>query len=58
MVRMNRKETFLVTGNAAFLAIFYTILGALVSYVLYYLVDEFDENWKKRSLLFKSIFVS
>ena len=55
---MNRRETFLVTGNAAFLAIFYTMLGALVSYVLYYLVDEFDEKWKKRSTLFKLADVS
>lgn len=58
MVRMNRKETLFVTGNTALLAIFYTMLGALVSYTLYYLVDEFDENWKKRSTLFKVADVS
>ena len=31
----------------------YTLLGGLASYVFYYVFDEFDEDWKKKSVLFK-----
>ena len=58
MARMNRREMLFVTGNSAILAIFYTMLGAVVSYILYYLVDEFDDKWKERSLTFKVADVS
>lgn len=59
MVRMNWAETSFVTLNAAFLAIFYTLLGVLVSYVLYHLFDSFDDNWKEeRSWGFKIADVS
>ena len=50
---MNVYEVVGVTINIGFLAIIYTILGGLVSYVFYYLIDEFDEDWKKKSVLFK-----
>jgi hypothetical protein len=41
------------------LAIFYTLLGVTVSFVLYHLFDSFDETWKEeRSLLFKLTDVS
>jgi hypothetical protein len=56
---MNWRETGFVTLNAAALAIFYTMLGVLVSYILYHLFDSFDEKWKKeRSLAFKLTDVS
>lgn len=47
-----------VSGNAAFLAIIHTIYGAFISYVLYYLFDEFDQAWKARSSLYQVTDVS
>jgi hypothetical protein len=44
MVRMTWRETGFVTLNAALLAIFYTLLGVFVSFILYYLFDEFNEE--------------
>jgi len=44
--------------NAAFLAIFYTLLGVFISYILYYLFDEYDEKWEKRSINYKLLDVS
>jgi hypothetical protein len=53
MTRMNWIESAYVTGNAGILAIFYTVLGAIISYVMYHIFDDFDEDWKKRPLWFK-----
>ena len=59
MVRMNMRETAFVSLNAVVLAIFYTLLGILVSYVLYHLFDSYDETWREeRSWLFKFADVS
>jgi len=58
MVRMNGKETLFVSLNAALLAIFYTLLGVLVSYILYYLFDEYNEEWQKKSMWYKFFDVS
>jgi len=58
MLRMNWKETALVTLNAALLAIFYTLLGVLVSFVLYYLFDEFNDEWESQTLLYRLTDVS
>jgi hypothetical protein len=58
MVRMSGKETLFVSLNAALLAIFYTLLGVLVSYVLYYLFDEYNEEWQKKSMWYKFFDVS
>jgi hypothetical protein len=59
MIRMNWKETGFVTLNAAFLAIFYALLGVFVSYMLYHLFDSFDDTWKEdRSWAFKFADVS
>jgi hypothetical protein len=46
-------ERFAITGNAAILAILHTVYGAFISYLFYYLFDEFDETWQKRSNLYK-----
>jgi hypothetical protein len=46
-------ESLAVTGNAAVLAILHTVYGAFISYLFYYLFDEFDEKWQKRSDLYK-----
>jgi len=53
MVRMNYREMIGVTINVAVLAIFYTIFGSVISYIMYHIFDEFDEEWKKRSELYK-----
>jgi H+/Cl- antiporter ClcA len=53
MVRMNVVETGFVGTNAIFLAIFYTIFGALLSYVMYHIFNEFDDEWKQKTLLFQ-----
>ena len=58
MLRMNGKEKFFISMNAAFLAIFYTLLGVFISYILYYLFDEYDEKWEKRSINYKVLDVS
>ena len=52
-MRMSWKEAFYVTVNASLLAIMYTLFGALISFIFYHVFDEFDENWKKRSELYK-----
>ena len=58
MLRTNGKEKFFISMNAAFLAIFYTLLGVFISYILYYLFDEYDEKWEKRSINYKLLDVS
>lgn len=56
---MNWNEMGLITLNAAILAVFYTLLGVLLSYVMYHLFDSFDDTWKKdRSLPFQLTDVS
>jgi len=52
-MRMSWKEAFYVTINASLLAIMYTVFGALISYVFYHIFDEFNDDWKKRSELYK-----
>lgn len=44
--------------NVIFLAVMYGLLGALVSYVFYYLFDEYDERWKNSSLMYQLYDVS
>jgi hypothetical protein len=39
--------------NIAMLAILYALMGALVSYVFYYIFDEYDEKWKSSSVWYK-----
>jgi hypothetical protein len=50
---MAKSEILAITGNAAVLAVLHTILGAFISYVFYYLFDEYNEVWKKRSMPYK-----
>jgi hypothetical protein len=42
-----------ISVNAAILALFYTVFGALISYVFYHIFDEFDDVWKKKTELYK-----
>ena len=39
--------------NIGILAIFYTAFGGLMSYVLHYLFDDYDDEWKNSSLLYQ-----
>ncbi|NDB81197.1 MAG: hypothetical protein EB127_00385 [Alphaproteobacteria bacterium] len=50
---MNVVETGFVSTNAILLAIFYTIFGALLSYAMYHLFNEFDDEWKQKTILFQ-----
>jgi len=50
MIRMNWNEKLSVTGNSVFVSICYVLLGAFVSYALFHLFDEYDENWNSKSL--------
>lgn len=57
-MRMSWKEALAVTVNASVLAIFYTVFGALISYLFYHIFDEFDDDWKKRTVHYKLLDVS
>ena len=46
---MGKYEHLAVTGNAAILAVIHTVYGAFISYLFFYLFDEFDDSWKARS---------
>jgi len=50
---MQLSEIVGVTLNTGILAIFYTVIGGVVSYLLYYFVDEHDEEWEKKSTLYQ-----
>lgn len=39
--------------NIGILAIFYTLLGGVLSYGMHNLFDDFDEHWKGKGLLFQ-----
>jgi hypothetical protein len=58
MRKISYIENLAITGNAAILAIIHTAYGAFISYVLYYLFDEFDDAWKARSTLYQVTDVS
>lgn len=50
---MAKSEHLAVTGNAAILAVIHTVYGAFISYLFFYLFDEFDDSWKARSNLYQ-----
>jgi hypothetical protein len=39
--------------NVILLAIFYTVLGGIISYVFYWLFDDHDDEWEAKSTTFK-----
>lgn len=55
---MKTSEALGVTLNVSILAVFYTALGGIISYLLYYFVDEHDENWEQRSTAYQLYDVS
>jgi len=44
--------------NVGILAIFYTVLGGLLSYGMHHLFDEFDDGWKSKSIPYQLFDVS
>lgn len=47
---MDVGEVFGGTLNITILAVFYTLIGILISIVLYHLFDDCDDEWKKEKL--------
>jgi hypothetical protein len=47
------SDVWNLSANITLLSIFYAFLGGAVSFAFHYLFDEFDEDWKKKSLGFK-----
>lgn len=45
---MKTSEILGVTLNVSILAIFYTALGGIISYLLYHFVNKHDEDWEKQ----------
>ena len=43
-------ESLAISANIIILSIFYTTFGACLSYVFFYLFDEFTPEWKQKSL--------
>lgn len=58
MPKSSTYEKLAITGNASLLAIIHTVYGAFISYVFYYIFDEFDEKWQARSSLYQLTDVS
>jgi len=58
MSRITILDRTFMSSNAITLAIGYTAFGALLSYIMYHLFDEFDEDWKKRTIVFQLADVS
>ncbi len=46
------------TLNIAILACFYTLFGALISYLLFHIFDDFNEEWQKASLGYQLLDIS
>jgi len=40
--------------NIAILAIFYTVFGAFISYLLFHLFDDFGKEWKDQGILYQT----
>ena len=58
-IRLSRNDSIRVTANIAVFALVYTIAGALMSFVLYYLFDMYDPEkkegleWEKKGIAFQ-----
>lgn len=50
---MKLTEFLAVSFNVSFLAIFYTVFGAVFSYGLYFFVDVHDDVWESKPLAYK-----
>jgi len=60
------NESFALSANIGFLAVFFTFMGGIVSFILYYLFDEYGPDdkpprhleWEKRPMIQKLMDVS
>jgi len=55
-IHLTMDDAVRVTGNIAVFSIMYTVAGALLSFVLYYLFDEYNEEkkeWEKKGLSYQ-----
>ena len=52
------KDALFITLNLSVFGVMITIAGLIVSFVLFYLFEEFDESWKSKSELYKFADVS
>lgn len=55
---MRVHDAFALSGNIAILAVFYCFVGAMLSYVLFYLFEEFTPEWQDKSVLYQLADVS
>ena len=47
------KDALFITLNLSVFGVMITIAGLIVSFVLFYLFEEFDESWRSKSELYK-----
>ena len=60
-IRLSLNDAVRVTGNIAIFSVFYTLAGALLSYVLYYLFDVYNDKnkeWEEKGLPYQIFDVS
>ena len=55
---MKTSEIVGVTLNVSILAVFYTALGGLLSYLLYQFIQEHDQEWEKQPAWYQILDVS
>jgi len=55
---INFAETLSICGNAVILALLYTLIGLVISYVFYNIFDEYGEDWVNKSDTFKVVDVT
>jgi magnesium-transporting ATPase (P-type) len=51
---MKRDEILAVTLNVGILSVFYTAIGAFLSYIIYQFFDSHTPEWEKKSTAFKT----
>lgn len=51
-------NTGLVSLNVGLLAVFYTLVGGLVSFIIYYLFEDHGEEWEKRPVWYQLLDIS
>lgn len=60
-IQLSSGDAVRVTGNIAIFSVFYTLAGALLSYVLYYLFDVYNDKnkeWEEKGLSYQLFDVS
>lgn len=61
---ISMKDALALSGNIVVLSVFYCFLGSLLSYILYYIFDEYNPDdklgleWEKKSILYQLADVS